>query len=993
MAKRLKNGASKDGWIEVKGARTHNLQNIDVKIPRGKFVVLSGVSGSGKSSLAFDTLYAEGQRRYIESLSSYARQFLGQMKKPDCDSIEGLSPAISIDQKQGSHNPRSTVATVTEIMDYLRLLWARVGLPHCPDCGKQVARRTVQEIVDDVLWRFEGHALAIWSPAVRNRKGTHADLFKALVEQGYLHGKVNGREEDFENPPELEKNLRHDIDVRVDRLRLDRANRQRLTEAVEAGLRLGAGAVAIESLKAPTQPKSDDPAERRIQTTEGDTTAYSEEVACPEHGAFLPEMSPRVFSFNNPLGACPSCQGLGVQRNFSPDLVIDRLATVEEGCIRPFRRSMMSGWYRSQMTQTCEHYGIAVDIPFGELDDDAQDIMLHGSGSTNINFNFVSRKGSSYRMVRPWEGVFARLRRTYTDTSSNRTRSRLTSYMTDEPCTDCGGRKLNRAVSMVTVGGISLPEFSFCSGLEALAAVQHWRLGALDDTWDRLDRDEPDSETVTKAQELDERTLYISREIIKEIESRLRFLALVGLDYLTLDRRANTLSGGESQRIRLATQIGTRLTGVMYVLDEPSIGLHPRDNGRLLETLRELTSLGNTLLVVEHDEATLRQADWLVDIGPGAGKEGGRIVVNGSLDKLLTNKKSITGAYLSGRKEIALPEDRAEPDPERWLEVTGARQNNLQDIDVRIPLGCMVAVTGVSGSGKSSLVTSTIAPSLLRELHGTDTTPGSHDKIEGIEHIHKTIVIDQSPIGRTPRSNPATYTGTFTPIRELFASTPLSKERGYEAGQFSFNVRGGRCEACKGAGSTKLEMNFLPDVWVVCDVCKGKRYTRETLEVEWRGKTIHDILEMNIDEACEFFANQRSIYRIVSTIQDVGLGYIRLGQPATTLSGGEAQRVKLATQLHKPARKHTLYILDEPTTGLSLADVDQLIEVLLRLRRNGHTVVVIEHHMDVIKCADWVLDLGPGGGERGGLVVAEGPPSLVAENPSSYTGQHLKGLV
>ncbi len=993
MAKRLKNGASKDGWIEVKGARTHNLQNIDVKIPRGKFVVLSGVSGSGKSSLAFDTLYAEGQRRYIESLSSYARQFLGQMKKPDCDSIEGLSPAISIDQKQGSHNPRSTVATVTEIMDYLRLLWARVGLPHCPDCGKQVARRTVQEIVDDVLWRFEGHALAIWSPAVRNRKGTHADLFRALVEQGYLQGKINGREEDFENPPELEKNLRHDIDVRVDRLRLDRANRQRLTEAVEAGLRLGAGAVAIESLKAPKPKKSDDSEEMRFQTEEGETIAYSEEFACPEHGAFLPEMSPRVFSFNNPLGACPSCQGLGVQRNFSPDLVIDRLATVEEGCIRPFRRSMMSGWYRSQMTQTCEHYGIAVDIPFGELDEDAQDILLHGSGSTEINFNFVSQKGSSYRMVRPWEGVFARLRRTYTDTSSNRTRSRLTSYMTDEPCTDCGGRKLNRAVSMVTVGGISLPEFSFCSVLEALAAVQHWRLGGLDDTWDRLDRDEPDSETVSKSHELDERSLYISREIIKEIESRLRFLALVGLDYLTLDRRANTLSGGESQRIRLATQIGTRLTGVMYVLDEPSIGLHPRDNGRLLETLRELTSLGNTLLVVEHDEATLRQADWLVDIGPGAGKEGGRIVVNGSLDKLLSNKQSITGAYLSGRKQIELPEDRAEPDPERWLTITGARQNNLQDIDIRIPLGCMVAVTGVSGSGKSSLVTSTIAPTLLRELHGADTTPGRHDKIEGVEHIHKTIVIDQSPIGRTPRSNPATYTGAFTPIRELFASTSLSKERGYEAGQFSFNVRGGRCEACKGAGSTKLEMNFLPDVWVVCDVCKGKRYTRETLEVEWRGKTIHDVLEMNIDEACEFFANQRSIYRILSTIQDVGLGYIRLGQPATTLSGGEAQRVKLATELHKPARKHTMYILDEPTTGLSLADVDQLIEVLLRLRRNGHTVVVIEHHLDVIKCADWVLDLGPEGGERGGLVVAEGPPSLVAENPSSYTGKHLKAIM
>ena len=993
MAKRLKNGASKDGWIEVRGARTHNLQNIDVKIPRGKFVVLSGVSGSGKSSLAFDTLYAEGQRRYIESLSSYARQFLGQMKKPDCDSIEGLSPAISIDQKQGSHNPRSTVATVTEIMDYMRLLWARVGLPHCPDCGREVARRTVQEIVDDVLWRFEGHAVAVWSPVVRNRKGTHADLFRALVEQGYLEGRVNGRDANFENPPELEKNLRHDIDVRIDRIKLERSSRQRLTEGVEAGLRLGAGAVAIESLKAPKPRKSDDPGEQRFQTAQDESIAYSEEFACPEHGAFLPEMSPRVFSFNNPLGACPSCQGLGVQRNFSPNLVIDRLATVEEGCITPFRRSMMSGWYRTQMTQTCEHFGIPHDVPFGQLDSDAQGILLNGSGEVDINFNFVSRKGSSYQMVRPWEGVFPRLRRTYTDTSSNRTRSRLTSYMTDEPCSDCGGKKLNSAVSMVTVGGISLPDISFCSVLEALAVVQNWRIGGLDDTWDRLDREEPDTPTVSKCEQLDERSLFIAQEVIKEIESRLRFLALVGLDYLTLDRRASTLSGGESQRIRLATQIGTRLTGVMYVLDEPSIGLHPRDNGRLLETLRELTSLGNTLLVVEHDEATLRQADWLVDLGPGAGKEGGWVVVNGELDQLINSKESVTGAYLSGRKSIPLPEDRATPEDDRWLVVTGARQNNLQDIDVRIPLGCIVAVTGVSGSGKSSLVTSTIAPSLQRELHGSDTTPGSHDRIEGHEDIDKTIVIDQSPIGRTPRSNPATYTGAFSPIRDLFTQTNLAKERGYQPGQFSFNVRGGRCEACKGAGSTKLEMNFLPDVWVVCDVCKGKRYTRETLEVEWRGKNIHDVLEMNVAEACDFFANQRSIFRILSTIRDVGLGYIRLGQPATTLSGGEAQRVKLATQLHRPATKHTVYILDEPTTGLSLADVHQLIEVLLRLRRNGHTVIIIEHHLDVIKCADWVLDLGPEGGEMGGLVVAEGPPEKIAENPDSYTGQHLIELV
>jgi len=993
MAKRMKNGAAKDGWIEVRGARTHNLQNIDVSIPRGKFVVLSGVSGSGKSSLAFDTLYAEGQRRYVESLSSYARQFLGQMKKPDCDSIEGLSPAISIDQKQGSHNPRSTVATVTEIMDYLRLLWARVGLPHCPQCEKEVARRTVQEIVDDVLWRFENHAIAVWSPAVRNRKGTHAELFRAFVEQGYLEGRVNGRVGNFEEPPELEKNLRHDIDVRIDRMRLDRSNRQRLTEAVDAGLRLGAGAVAVECLKAPKPRKSDNPEEQRFQTKQGESIAYSEEFACPEHGAFLPEMSPRVFSFNNPLGACPSCQGLGVQRNFSPDLVIDRTATVGEGCIRPFRRSMMSGWYRTQMTQTCEHYDIPSDIPFGEMDDDAQDILLNGTGSTAINFEFVSRAGSSYRMVRPWEGVFARLRRTYTDTSSVRTRSRLTSYMTDEPCPGCNGQKLNGAVSRVIVGGISLPDISFCSVLEALAVVQRWRLGGLDDTWVKLDRDEPDTETVSRSEQLDERSLFIAHEIIKEIESRLRFLSLVGLDYLTLDRRANSLSSGESQRIRLATQIGTRLTGVMYVLDEPSIGLHPRDNGRLLETLRELTSLGNTLLVVEHDEATLRQADWLIDLGPGAGKEGGRVVVSGELDELLSSKESVTGAYLSGRESIPLPEDRAIPEDDRWLVVRGARQNNLQDIDVRFPLGCMVAVTGVSGSGKSSLVSSTLAPSLLRELHGADTTPGRCDRIEGIEHIDKTIAIDQSPIGRTPRSNPATYTGAFSPIRDLFAKTNLSKERGYQPGQFSFNVRGGRCEACKGAGSTKLEMNFLADVWVVCDVCKGKRYTRETLEVLWRGKNIHDVLEMNVEEACEFFANQRSIFRILSTIRDVGLGYIHLGQPATTLSGGEAQRVKLATELHRPAKKHTVYILDEPTTGLALADIHQLIEVLLRLRRNGHTVIVIEHHLDVIKCADWVIDLGPEGGERGGLLVAEGPPDEIAKNPDSYTGQHLIGFV
>ena len=986
------NGFANDGWIEVKGARTHNLKDIDVSIPRGKFVVISGVSGSGKSSLAFDTLYAEGQRRYVESLSSYARQFLGQMKKPDCDSIEGLSPAISIDQKQGSHNPRSTVATVTEMMDYMRLLWARVGLPHCPECGKEVSRRTVQEIVDDVLWRFEGHGIAIWSPAIRNRKGTHADLFSALVDQGYLSGKINGREESFEEPPSLEKNLRHDIDVRIDRMLLTLTNRQRLTEAVEAGLRLGAGSVAVESLSSP-KPGDDNLDEQRFRTQEGEIIAYSEEFACPTHGAFLPEMSPRVFSFNNPLGACATCQGLGVQRTFSPELVIDRTATVEEGCIRPFRRSMMSGWYRSQMTQTCNHFGIPTNVPFGELDEDSIDIMLNGSGGETINFEFNSEKGSSYRMARPWEGVFSRLQRTYTDTSSEKTRSRLSSYMTDEPCMTCMGDKLNQAVSRVTVGGINLPGISKCSVLEALAVVQNWRLGALDDTWSKLDREAPNSETVQFTERLDERSMYIGKEIIKEIESRLRFLALVGLDYLTLDRRANTLSGGESQRIRLATQIGTRLTGVMYVLDEPSIGLHPRDNDRLLQTLRELTDLGNTLLVVEHDEATMKQADWLVDLGPGAGKEGGKLVVNGTYEQLLKNKDSLTAAYLSGRRGIPIPEDRVSPDNDRWITIRGARQNNLQDIDVKIPLGCVVAVTGVSGSGKSSLVTETLAPALLRELHGSDSTPGAMDSISGLEQVDKAIVIDQSPIGRTPRSNPATYTGAFGPIRELFSETKLAKERGYPPGQFSFNVSGGRCEACSGAGSTKLEMNFLPDVWVTCDVCKGKRYTRETLEVKWKGKTIHDVLDMSVDEACVFFKNQPKIHRIVETVRDVGLGYIRLGQPATTLSGGEAQRVKLATELHRPPRKHTFYILDEPTTGLGLSDVHQLIDVLLRLRRNGHTVIVIEHHLDVIKCADWIIDLGPEGGELGGEIVATGPPDIVSKEPGSYTGQHLIGLV
>jgi len=939
------------GWIEVRGARTHNLRNIDVRIPRGKFVVISGVSGSGKSSLAFDTLYAEGQRRYVESLSSYARQFLGQMKKADCDSIEGLSPAISIDQKQGSHNPRSTVSTVTEVMDYLRLLWARIGIPHCPDCGREVARRTVQEIVDDIIWKLEGQAIAVWSPIIRAKKGTHADLFKTLNEQGHISGKVNGHEVEFSKPPILEKNIRHDIDVRIDRMKTKRDNRQRLTEAVETALKLGAGTIAVESLDE----------ENTLHT-------WSEEFACPDHGAFMPELSSRVFSFNSPLGACSSCQGLGIQRSFNKDLIVDWDSTISEGCIKPWRQSMSPHWYRKLIEQTSHHYNIPTDVAFKELEHDFQDIILNGSGSTIINFEFISETGSEYKYSKPWEGVFTRLQKTYVETTSDKTRSRLISYMSNEDCSDCSGQKLNKASRAVTVGDITLPQFNQSSVHEAKSIVESW-VG--------------DGDTATT---LDERSMFIGNEVIKEVKSRLDFLDSVGLDYLTLDRRANTLSGGESQRIRLATQIGSRLTGVMYVLDEPSIGLHQRDNNRLLATLRELSDLGNTLIVVEHDEDTLRQADWLVDMGPGAGLDGGEVVANGPPKKIIQNKKSITGAFLSGRRIISLPKERTQPNG-KSLTIHSARENNLKNIDAEFPLGLLTCVTGVSGSGKSSLVSGILAPALQQHLHASDVQLGRCEGISGLDLVHKAIVIDQSPIGRTPRSNPATYTKAFDEIRKLFSTTPLAKERGYKPGQFSFNVRGGRCESCQGAGSIKLEMNFLPDVWVTCEICKGKRYTRETLEVEWKGKNIHDILEMSVSEATGLFSNHKKLHRILSTINDVGLGYIRLGQPATTLSGGEAQRVKLASELRRPPHKHTVYILDEPTTGLSLSDVEQLISVLHRLRNLGHTVIIIEHHMDVIKSADWIIDLGPEGGERGGELIAQGTPEQITKVKESYTGQ------
>ena len=970
------------GWIEVRGARTHNLQDIDVKLPRGQFVVISGVSGSGKSSLAFDTLYAEGQRRYVESLSSYARQFIGQMKKADCDGIEGLSPAISIDQKQGSHNPRSTVATVTEIQDYLRLLWARIGKPHCPTCGREVARRTVQEIVDDILWHMEGHGIAVWSPVIRARKGTHLDLFKQFVEQGYLSGRVNGHEVDFENPPTLDKNFRHDIDVRIDRLKCTRDRRQRLTEAVESAIKLGGGTTAIESLKAVSEEYELAEGSRSRLTKEGETIAWSEDFACPDHGAFMPELSPRVFSFNSPLGACGSCQGLGVQRQFSLDLIIDHEASISKGCVIPWRQSMSPSWYRKFLESTCEHYGISTTLPFELLDDDDKDILLYGSGSTIIHYEFTSETGSQYKYSKPWEGVIPRLERAYTETTSDRTRNRLISCMTDLDCPECKGEKLNAAARFVTVGGIRLPEVSSCSVHDALCLVRAWQPegdGAPDAFADLLEI-------------LDERSLFIGKEILKEIESRLGFLDSVGLDYLTLDRKANTLSGGESQRIRLATQIGTRLTGVMYVLDEPSIGLHQRDNERLLATLRELSDLGNTLLVVEHDEDTLRQADWICDLGPGAGLEGGQVVANGPLMDVMKSPRSVTGAYLSGERKIEVPQKRVKPSKKK-LTVKKAQHNNLQGINVDFPIGCFTAVTGVSGSGKSSLVSGILAPVLQRHLHNSDVSFGKHDKITGLEHVDKAIIIDQSPIGRTPRSNPATYTKVFDEIRKLFAQTTLSKERGYKPGHFSFNVKGGRCESCAGAGSIKLEMNFLPDVWITCDVCQGKRYTRECLEVTWKGKTIYDILEMPIGEAVKFFENHRKIHRTVETLSAVGLDYVKLGQPATTLSGGEAQRVKLASELRRPPHKHTVYILDEPTTGLSFSDVQKLIDVLQELRDKGHTIIVIEHHLDVVKCCDWVIDLGPEGGERGGTLVGAGTPEQIAAIKESYTGQFLAGLL
>jgi excinuclease ABC subunit A len=755
-----------------------------------------------------------------------------------------------------------------------------------------------------------------------------------------------------------------------------------LTEAVEAALRLGGGTLAVESLEAPKEGTKLSPNSNALLTEQGQTIAWSEDFACPQHGAFMPELSPRVFSFNSPLGACGTCQGLGVQRQFNTELIVDGSLSVANGCVLPWRQSMSPSWYRKLLECTCEHYNISTTLPFDMLDDDEKDILLYGSGSTVIHYEFVSENGSQYKYSKPWEGIVPRLEKTYAETTSERTRTRLIACMTDLDCSDCSGEKLNRAARYVTVGGVRLPEVSQCSVHDALGLVRAWS----------PDGDGPPEAFHDVLETLDERSMFIGNEIIREIEGRLGFLDSVGLDYLTLDRKANTLSGGESQRIRLATQIGSRLTGVMYVLDEPSIGLHQRDNDRLLKTLRELSDLGNTLLVVEHDEDTLRQADWLCDLGPGAGLEGGEVVANGPPEEVMKVEASVTGAYLSGRRSISWPTNRVKPG-KKHLVVKGARHNNLQNINAAFPLGCMTAVTGVSGSGKSSLVSGILAPALQRAVHRAETVPGRHSSIEGVEHVDKTIIIDQSPIGRTPRSNPATYTKVFDEIRSLFADTKLAKERGYKPGQFSFNVKGGRCEACSGGGSIKLEMNFLPDVWITCDICEGKRYTRECLEVMWKGRNIHDVLEMPVADAVEFFKNHRKIHRTLETLNAVGLGYIRLGQPATTLSGGEAQRVKLASELRRMPNKHTVYILDEPTTGLSLSDVAKLIEVLHQLRDKGHTLVIIEHQLDVVKSCDWVIDLGPEGGERGGQIIATGTPEAVAANENSPTGHFLAKML
>ncbi|MCH9039943.1 MAG: excinuclease ABC subunit UvrA [Chloroflexi bacterium] len=971
--------------IVVKGAREHNLKNIDVTIPRNKLVVMTGVSGSGKSSLAFDTIYAEGQRRYVESLSAYARQFLGRMDKPDVDYIEGLSPAISIDQKGVSHNPRSTVGTVTEIYDYLRLLFARVGHPHCYKCGRPVERQTVQQIVDAILDMEEGVRIQIMAPIVRRRKGEHKDVFEEARRGGFVRVRVNGEVHDLSDTFDLDKKKWHDVEVVVDRLVVgDSAEQSRVADSVETALKMASGVVLVA-------------------VVDGEELIYSENFACVHCNISLGELEPRTFSFNNPHGACATCTGLGYRLEVDPDLVIpDKSLSIAEGAVQPWARSgTMSPWYQSQLGSLARAFDFSTDVPAGDLPEDAIDVILYGTKGKRIRVRHDTKKGKTYQWDAKFEGVCNNLQRRFMETESDHVRTDIERYMSSRACQSCEGQRLKREALAVTVCGLNVMEVTDRS----ISAVLEWIASIGGDAPDISKKGRARAskngtkprKTKSKAKiehspVLSDREKTIADQILKEIDARLNFLLNIGLHYLTLSRTASTLSGGEAQRIRLATQIGSGLMGVLYVCDEPSIGLHPADDYRLIATLKRLVDLGNTVLIVEHDEAIMRAADWLVDLGPGAGEHGGYIVASGPVEEVIATPESLTGQYLSGRKKIPMPETRRNGNGKK-ITIRGASQNNLKNIDVEIPLGKLVCITGVSGSGKSTLINEILYKKLAQHFYKAKDRPGAVKSIEGVEQIDKIVNIDQSPIGRTPRSNPATYTDTFTPIRELFATVPEARMRGYKPGRFSFNVKGGRCEACTGDGYINIEMQFLPDVTVPCEICEGRRYNREALEIKWKDCSIADVLNMTVTEALPVFENIPRVRNRLQTMQDVGLGYIRLGQPATQLSGGEAQRVKLAKELSKRATGQTLYILDEPTTGLAFEDCAHLLRVLQRLVDTGNTVVLIEHHLDMIKNADWLIDLGPDAGDEGGEVIGVGTPEDIARMKHSYTGQYLAPML
>ena len=933
--------------IYIKGAREHNLKNVDLELPRNKLIVMTGLSGSGKSSLAFDTIYAEGQRRYVESLSSYARQFLGQMEKPDVDYIEGLSPAISIDQKTTSRNPRSTVGTVTEIHDYLRLMYARIGTPHCPNCGKEIQQQTIDQIVDRVLALPERTRIMVLAPVIRGRKGEYVKLLDDMQKQGYIRARIDGEMFELTDPPKMAKTKKHTIEIVIDRLVIRPDLQQRLTDSLETAMRLGGGLVVVSVI-------------------DGEDMMFSQNYACPDCNISIEELTPRMFSFNNPYGACPTCTGLGMLMKIDPAIVIpDRSKSLNEGAIQ------VTGWNsvdadsmaHMYLAALAEAYNFSLDTPVSDLPDDVVDKILYGTHGEKIRVSYQRESGGG-TFSAPFEGIIANLERRYRETSSESMKNVYEGYMSNIPCPECKGRRLKREALAVTLNGLNIAEVSEMPVRDAHAFFAQLKL--------------------TEKQQI------IARQILKEVQSRLGFLTDVGLDYLTLSRNACTLSGGEAQRIRLATQIGSSLVGVLYILDEPSIGLHQCDNRKLLGTLKHLRDLGNTLIVVEHDEETMLSADYLVDVGPGAGVNGGRIVAAGTPQEIIDNPDSLTGQYLSGKRSVPIPAERRSPSG--WLTVRGARANNLKNVTIQVPLGMITCVTGVSGSGKSSLVNEILYKSLSHTLNRSRLRAGAHDGIDGVEQLDKVIAIDQSPIGRTPRSNPATYTGLFDLIRDVFAATPDAKARGYKANRFSFNVKGGRCEACSGDGIIKIEMHFLSDVYVPCEVCKGHRYNRETLEVRYKGKNIYEVLEMTVDEALDFFRPLPKLANKLQTMHDVGLGYVRLGQPSTTLSGGEAQRIKLATELSRTATGRTLYILDEPTTGLHVNDVERLDEMLQRLADGGNTLVIIEHNLDVIKTADYIIDLGPDGGDRGGTVVCAGTPEMVAQCAESHTGEYLKRI-